>query len=84
MLHAEHPVVALRVDMLEDVDVVDFARARLFSSRIIADVERANLFPRSVDIRNQIALGDLLVIEVVDDLDRWAVDGAADQVPPAR
>ena len=80
VLHAQHALIALAVEVPEDVLVVDLAGAGLLAPGIVADVERRDLVPGPVDVGDEVALGDLLVVQVVDDLDRGAVDGLADLI----
>ena len=50
------------------------------SDDAVAEVERRNLAPRRLDVRDQVALGDLLVVDVVHDLAGRIVDRLADLV----
>ena len=67
MLHSDHAIKAARMDVLEDVSIIDFSSARFLASGIVANLKIANFIPASFDVGNQIALGDLLVIDVEQD-----------------
>ena len=62
MLHAHHPTKSLVMDVLEHVLVIDLARGRLLASRVVAYLEVRNLVPRPVDVRNEVAFLDLLML----------------------
>ena len=66
--HDSHVAKALAVEVAEDVGVVDLARRGLVAAGVVADLKVGDLAPGMVDVGDQIALGDLLVIEIVEDL----------------
>ena len=67
VLHAQDALIALLVQVFKDVLVIDLARCGLFPAWIVAEMERDNLIPSHIDIRDQVAFGDLLMIDVVQD-----------------
>ena len=76
-----HPVDAsetLGFDVLEHIFVIDFAGERLCPPWIVANLEVSNLRPREVDIWNDISLGDLLMIDIKENLAAWRIDSPAD------
>ena len=72
------PVAALAVDVPEDVPVVHLAGGGLLAARVVALLEVGDLFPRAVDVRDDVPLGDLLVVHVEEDLARGASHRPAD------
>ena len=80
VLHAQNTLVALVVNVLEDILVIDFSGGRFLPAGIVTEMEGGDFAPGHIDIRNQVAFGDLLVIYVVDNFDRGAVDCPADHV----
>ena len=66
--------------MLENILVVDFPSGGLPAAWGISHMEAGNLIPCPVDIRNQVPLCDLLVVDVVDDLAAGASDSFANLV----
>ena len=69
---------ALLVDVPEDVPVVHLAGGRLLAAGVVADLQVGDLAPGAVDVRDDVPLGDLLVVHVEQDLARGAPDRAAD------
>ena len=80
MLHAQHSVKALCVDVAEYILVVDLARSRFFPPRIITNVKSSNMLPRLVDIGYQIAFADLVVIQIIDDFAAGVVHALANEL----
>ena len=80
MLHTHDSGEAFAVDVLEDVAVVDLARPRLVTTGVVAHLEVRDLIPGRIDVGDQVPLGDLLVIDVEQDLAGGAVHGLADQI----
>src|SRR5690606_30214028 len=80
VLHPNDPLKALAVNVLEHAPVVDLTGRRLVPSRNVANLEIGDLVPRGIDVRNDVALRDLLVIDVEQDLARGAADRFADHV----
>ena len=78
MLHADDPVMALVRDMPEDVAVVDLTGSRFVAAGVVAVLEASDVRPALVEIRDQVSFGDLLVIDVEQDLARRAVHRFAD------
>ena len=74
------PSIALGVEVLEHVAVVDLARARLVAARVVARLQVRDLVPGHVDVRDEIPFGDLLVIDVEQNLARRAADRAANLI----
>ena len=64
MLHAddELPILFLCpiVDVLKELAIVDFTGSRFFAPRIISSLKIPDFIPAHVDVRDQIAFGDLL------------------------
>ncbi len=77
MLHPEDAGEASLMNVPEHVGKVDLAGRGLVPPRIVTDLEVGDLVPRAIDVRDEVALGDLLVIEIVEDLHRGAADGPA-------
>ena len=80
VLHTHDTGEAFLVDVLEDVAVVDLAGRRLVSPRVVADLEVGDLVPGGIDVGNEVALGDLLVLEIVQNLAGRAIDRLTDLV----
>ena len=70
--------VPLAVDVPEDVPVVHLAGGGLLAARVVALLEVADLAPRAVDVRDDVPLGDLLVVHVEEDLAGGAPHRPAD------
>ena len=80
VLHAKNPVVSFFAEMLEDIPVIDLTCSGFFSSGIVSDVEGGYFGPCTINIRYEVALGDLLMVQVVYDLTAWVVYGFANLV----
>src|SRR5687768_14120944 len=80
VLHADDAGEAFRVEVAEYIPVVDLARRGLASAGIVTDLDVGDLVPGGVDVRDQVAFRDLLMVRVEQDLARWAADGFADHV----
>ena len=78
VLHPHNTSIALAFEMPKNVVIVDLARCRLFTTWIVSDLNISDLVPGLVHIRDQVSLGDLLIVEIVQDLARRARDGPAD------
>ena len=68
MFHTIYPGETAVIDMSKNISIVDFTGCWLFTSRIITDLEIADFIPGVVDIRNQVTLGNLLVINIAENL----------------
>ena len=68
------------MDVFEHVSKIDLARSRLFSPGIITTLKIANFIPTFLNIRNQVAFSDLLVVDVEEDFAGRVVDRLADRV----
>ncbi len=66
--------------MLENTFVVDFAGGGFFATGVIAHLKNADFRPAAVDVGNEVAFGDLLVVDVKEDFATRVVDGLADQI----
>ena len=64
--------------MLEDIAIIDLAGPGFLAPGIVADMKTGDFPPGKVDIGNQVAFGDLLMIEVIDDLAAGMIDRPAD------
>src|SRR5688500_6340735 len=80
VLHSDHALESLRVDVSEDVPVIDLTSAWLTATRVVTDLDVGHLVPGRIHVRNQVSFGDLLMIDVEQDLHRGTVDGATDLV----
>ena len=80
VFHAQYTVIASAVQILEYILVVDLSCGGLFSAGRVAEVEAGNLIPGLVDVGDQVAFCDLLVIEVVDDFAAGASNRLADLI----
>src|SRR4026209_2506236 len=78
VLHADNSLEALRVNVAEDVPIIDLAGARLAPARIVADLEIRDFIPGGVHVRDQVSFSDLLVVDVKQDLARRTPHGATD------
>ena len=47
---------------------VDFSSSRLFAAGIVAGLEVGDFVPGHIHVGNQIAFGNLLVIQIIEDL----------------
>ena len=65
VFHADDAGVAFGVDVFEYVFVVYFAGGGLFAAGVVADLEVGDLVVGFVDVGDEVAFGDLLVVEVV-------------------
>ena len=68
MFHPQDAVVAFSVDVFEDIPVIDFTRRWLFAPWVVTDLEITDLVPCSIDVGNQVSLGNLLMIDIVYNL----------------
>ena len=66
--------------MLEDAFVVDFTGGGLFATGVVAHLKNADFRPTAVDIGDEVAFGDLLVVDVKEDFATRVIDGLADQI----
>lgn len=66
------------VNLLADLGIVDFPCPRFFASRVVAGLEIANLTPAQIDVGDQVAFSDLLMVNVKQDLAGRTVNGSAD------
>ena len=73
-LKREPTVIACVLDCLEDVLVVEFTCAGLISSRVVCDVEVPYHVDVLGDIADNITLGNLLMIDIEEELAVLAVD----------
>ena len=80
VLHAQHSLEAFCVNVAEYVFIIYLTRAWLFSPRVISYVERGNVLPGFVDIGNEIAFADLLVIQIIHDFAARVVYAFADEI----
>src|SRR5688572_17389778 len=60
VLHADHALEALRVNVTEDIPIIDLPRARFLAAGVVAGLEISDLIPATVDVGDEISLGDLL------------------------
>ena len=74
MFHSDHPVKSAGVDVLEDISVVDLARARFFASWIVSHLKITNLVPAPFNVLDEIAFSNLLMVDVEQYLAGGAVD----------
>ena len=68
------------MNVFEHVSKIDLARSRLFSPGIITTLKISNFIPTFLNIRNQVAFGDLLVVDVEEDFAGRVVHRLADSV----
>ena len=62
MLHAHDTPESFVVDVLEDISIVNLSGRWFFAAGIVTDLEVGDLAPRTVDVRDEIAFVNLLVI----------------------
>ena len=67
VFHSNDAVEAFTMNMLEDIEVIDFPCSWFFPSRIITCLEVCDFIPAGVDIGDEVPLADLLVINVEED-----------------
>jgi hypothetical protein len=80
VLHAEDAVKALGVDVLENIQIVDLPGGGFPATRVVADLKVGDLVPGPINIGDEIAFGNLLVIKVVQDFARGAADRLAERI----
>ena len=68
MFHSQESSIALVVDRLEDIAVIDLTGKRVFTTRNITDLEVGDFVPVFADVVDQVAFTDLLVIDIEQDL----------------
>src|SRR5690606_16132617 len=77
VFHPYDARVPLGVKMLEDIGVVDLAAARFGAAGVAGALQVGNFAPTAVDVPEEIAFGDLLMVHVEEDLTRRVIDRAA-------
>ena len=80
MLHTDDALVSLFGEVLENIAVVDLAGAGFFATGIVACLQVGDFVPRGVEAGNQIIRGDLLVIQIEEDLAGRTVDRPAERM----
>src|SRR5687767_7189108 len=80
VLHSDYTLESLRVDVAEDVSIIDLTGAGLTTPGIVTDLDVGHFVPRRIHVRDQVPFGDLLVIDVEQDLHGGTADGATDLV----
>ena len=65
------------MNVFADFRIIDFARSRFFSPWVVTGSKVTDFVPAPLDIGNQVAFGDLLVINVEKNLAGWAIHGPA-------
>ncbi len=78
MFHAHDHVFGLAGDVFEDVLVVHFSGEGFLAAGVVALLEVGDLRPSGVDIGDDIAFGDLLVIHIEEDFAGGRIDGLTD------
>ena len=61
--------------MFEDIFVIDLTSSRLFTAWVVTNLEVCDFVPGPVDVGDQVAFGDLLVVNVKKNFARRAVHG---------
>ena len=64
MFHADHALESFVMEMLENAPIIDLSGVRFLAARIVTRLEVPNLTPTHVNVRDQVAFGDLLMIDV--------------------
>ena len=81
MLHSENKGATLYlralIDVLANSLVVNLASPWLLATWIVSNLKVPNLVPTTVNIRNQVALGNLLVVDVEQNFARRTIDRPA-------
>ena len=80
VFHTDDAVPALSMKVLEDILVIDFTTGRLLAPRIVTRLKIGNFVPAHIDIGNEIPLGDLLVVDIEEDLARRGIHSLTDGV----
>src|SRR5690242_18738153 len=80
VLHAQHTLVAFRMDVGKDGTIVHFPRAGFITAGVIPYLEVADLAVGMVDQADDIPLVALYMIHIEQDLTRGTVDGPADGI----
>ena len=83
VLHTQDALVSFFVNMFEDVSIIDFAGCRFFSAGVVAYVKYGYFLPGAVHIGDEVALGNLLMIQIIEDFTGWAVDRLCKSGRPA-
>ena len=82
MFHSDDEAFAVRdrfvMDMLEDLLIVDFPSSWFLSTWVIASLKICDFIPTQVDVCNQVSFGNLLVVNIKQDLATRTIDGFAD------
>lgn len=80
VFHAHDSLEVLRLQVLEDFTVVDLAGAGLFAAGVVTTLEIRDFIPGVIDVGDEISFGDLLMIDVKEDLAGRAIDRATNRV----
>src|SRR5690606_5749555 len=78
VFHAHDAGIPFLVDVPKDVLIIDLSGGGFLSARVVPYLEIGDLLPRGIDIGNQVAFLDLLVVNVEKDLAGRTVHGLAD------
>lgn len=68
MFHSDDACEAFVVDMPEDLAVIDLAGIRFFATWVVTGLKVCDLGPAQINVGNQIALGDLLMVDIEENL----------------
>lgn len=77
-LHRDHVSVLQFCKLAINIGVVDFAGSRFMSAGNIGDMNQADDVYVLLELLDQVALGDLFVEKIVEELHLGVVDGAND------
>ncbi len=78
MFHTHDTTEALVVDVFEDVFVIHFSGGRLFSARIVSNLEISNLTPAFFNVWNNVSFVSLHVVHVEENFARRTIYRPAD------
>ena len=63
-----------------NVFVIDLSTSGFLAARIVAGLEIGNFIPATIDIRNEVSFGDLLMVDIEQDFAGRRVDCLANSV----
>ena len=80
MFTTQHAVIPFPVDVSEHVLIINLSGSGFSSPGIVTNMKRGDFPPCPVDVGDNIALGDLLMVHVVDDLAAGMIDTLTDHI----
>ena len=80
MFHSKNARVPLGMDVPKDVLIINFAGSRFIPSWVVANLKIGGLVPSCIYVRNQVAVLNLGMVNVVQDFAGRAIYSLAYQV----